>query len=482
MRYVSLCSGIEAASVAWQPLGWEAVAFAEIEKFPKAVLKHHYPTVPDLGDVSKITQQQIEQLGHVDVVIFGFPCTDLSVAGQRKGLKHADGTNTRSGLFFDCLKVARWTKARWIVAENVPGLYSSSQGRDFATVVGTMVGATIHVPKDGWRNSGFVLGSEGLCEFATLDAQFFGLAQRRERVFFVLDTGDWANRPPLLLEPTSMSGNPPPCRKERQDVAPTISARVKGGVGLGTDFDCDGGCIPINMQAAAKNGVKSPNMLGIGIDGDPAFTVNASDQHAVAHITYCGDVSTVDAKNNFDCGDSQHLDRLVAHTLRGEGFDASEDGTGRGIPLVPVQDPPIVVTVLDTVTGETAGSSSWPAQWWMEGNGSCDCNRELLFGRDTSDGTCICCKRYVIIEASGLKVEELNAGYPDDVLAKVAIPKVCGALNDGAHNGGGLNGQDAYSGRIIATSGVGTSGAGLEGSGLRHERGPSDSDASRRFL
>src|SRR5580704_12696731 len=99
MRFLSLCSGIEAASVAWIPLGCECVGVAEIEKFPCAVLAHHYPNVPNLGDINLITQQQIESLGHIDVVIFGFPCQDLSVAGQRKGLTHADGTHTRSGLF-----------------------------------------------------------------------------------------------------------------------------------------------------------------------------------------------------------------------------------------------------------------------------------------------------------------------------------------------------------------------------------------------
>jgi len=316
MRFLSLFSGIEAASVAFLPLGWECVAVAEIEKFPCAVLKHHYPGVKNLGDVTKITKEQIEALGHIDVCIFGFPCTDLSVAGQRKGLKHADGTLTRSGLFFPAARIADWSRARWTVAENVPGLFSIDEGRAFATVVGELAGNRVDVPRDGWRNSGCVLGPKGLIEFTVLDAQFFGLAQRRQRVFIVRDTGNWADRPPLLFESKSLLWNYPPRRSPGQGavggVAPSIGASGRGTARAGESRgqDC---VIPINMQAAAKNGAKSPNALVVGQPGDPAHTVNASDQHAVA----------VPEAN------------VVAHSLTGEGFDASEDGTGRGTPLIP---------------------------------------------------------------------------------------------------------------------------------------------------
>src|SRR5690554_2186178 len=105
MRYLSLFSGIEAATVAWESLGWEAVAFAEFEDFPKAVLAHHYPDVPDLGDVTKITKEQIIALGHIDIVVGGSPCQDLSVAGKRAGLKNDDGSTTRSGLFDEQMRI-----------------------------------------------------------------------------------------------------------------------------------------------------------------------------------------------------------------------------------------------------------------------------------------------------------------------------------------------------------------------------------------
>ena len=91
MRYLSLFSGIEAFTVAVKPLGWQCAAVAEIEPFPCKVLAHHYPNIPNLGDITKITQAQIEALGHIDMIVFGSPCQDLSVAGKRKGMFNDDG-------------------------------------------------------------------------------------------------------------------------------------------------------------------------------------------------------------------------------------------------------------------------------------------------------------------------------------------------------------------------------------------------------
>lgn len=231
MRFLSLFSGIEAASVAWHPLGWECAAVAEVEPFPCAVLAHHYPQVPNLGDVTKITADQIKALGHIDLVCGGFPCQDLSVAGKRKGLSNADGTSTRSGLFFDAMRIAEWASPRWLFIENVPGMFSSNQGRDFAAVVGEMAGCEFAVPRDGWRNAGVVVGPRGLVEWSVMDAQYHGLAQRRKRVFIVRDSGDWASRPPTFLESYRMRRHPAPSRKTRQ-VAPTIPARSTGGGGF----------------------------------------------------------------------------------------------------------------------------------------------------------------------------------------------------------------------------------------------------------
>jgi DNA (cytosine-5)-methyltransferase 1 len=213
MRYLSLFSGIEAATVAWKSLGWEAVAFAEFEDFPKAVLAYHYPNVPDLGDVTKITKEQIIALGHIDIVVGGSPCQDLSVAGKRAGLKHDDGSTTRSGLFDEQVRLFEIARkhngCRYLIWENVPGAFSSNGGDDFAYVLGSMVGRSVHTPSDGWKNSGICLSEDGgrIAEWRVLDAQYFGVPQRRRRIFIVLDTGAWWSRQPFLFESESMFGD-----------------------------------------------------------------------------------------------------------------------------------------------------------------------------------------------------------------------------------------------------------------------------------
>lgn len=309
MNYLSLFSGIEAATVAWRPLGWTCVGVAEVEPFPRQLLKHHYPEVPQLGDITKITEQQIKALGHIDLVVGGFPCQDLSVAGKRAGFQ-----GERSVLFFDAMRIVRWSRARWVVVENVPGLFSSHHGRDFAAVVGAMAGAEFDVPRDGWRNAGAAVGPEGLVEWATLDAQFFGLAQRRKRVFVIRDSGAWRDRPPVLLEPEGVRGDPPPRRKAREGTAAGTLRSSDGGLDVHAAAGhivealpevvgalCDGAhmggglngqdaysgriiphAVPI-LEAGARAGANEGREgAGVGEEGDPMFTLQASKQHAVA--------------------------------------------------------------------------------------------------------------------------------------------------------------------------------------------------------
>ena len=161
LRYLSLFSGIEAATVAWKPLGWEAAAFAQYEpndkiQFPSKVLEYHYPDVPNLGDVTKITEEQIKALGHIDLVVGGSPCQDLSTAGKRAGLKKEDGSLTRSGLFDYQMQIFEWAVknngARFMLWENVPGAFSSNEGNDFGYILGSMVQGNVPVPRDGWKN------------------------------------------------------------------------------------------------------------------------------------------------------------------------------------------------------------------------------------------------------------------------------------------------------------------------------------------
>jgi len=248
MRYLSLFSGIEAATVAWHPLGWECVAVAEIEKFPVRLLQHYYPNVPNLGDVTKVTEDDIRALGRIDLVVFGSPCQDLSVAGKRKGLE-----GERSGLFFTAINIIDWARkwggCRFALWENVLGAFSSNKGRDFAAVVDALAGLEgTEVPPKGWGTEGAAVGTEGMVEWATLDAQWFGVAQRRRRVFALADFGDWANRPPILLEPESLRGDSPPSREAREDVAGTLASRTGGGGFPGTDAACNGYVQPVGQQ------------------------------------------------------------------------------------------------------------------------------------------------------------------------------------------------------------------------------------------
>ena len=316
MRYLSLFSGMEAAHLAWHPLGWQCVGVAEIEPAACALLRHRLPNVPNLGSVTDITVDAIRKLGRIDVVIGGSPCQDLSVAGKRAGLAGA-----RSGLFHEQLRIFDAARhlcgARWLVWENVPGAFSSNKGRDFAVVAGALAGCELDVPADGWGSEGVALGDNGLVEWAVLDAQWFGVAQRRRRVFAVLDTGDWAGRPPVLLEPESLRGDSAPSREAGEGVTGTLSARTQGGGGLGTDFECQGGLIPELARCVTT---------GEGSRQDwETCTIIPED----------------------------------AHTLRADGFDASEDGTGRGTPLVPVAHVDVMPTLLNganTPAGHNARS------------------------------------------------------------------------------------------------------------------------------
>jgi DNA (cytosine-5)-methyltransferase 1 len=213
MKYLSVCSGIEAATVAWHPLGWSPVAFAEIEKFPSAVLAHHYPSVPNLGDMTKFKDWPDAD---INVLVGGTPCQSFSVAGLRKGL-----ADPRGNLALTYLAILDGYQPEWCVWENVPGVLSSGDGRDFGAFLGGLA----------------ELGYHG--SYRVLDAQYvrvdgFGRAvpQRRRRVFVVGNSGDWRRAAAVLFERESLSGNIAPRRETGQgasaDVAPSIVSSGRG--------------------------------------------------------------------------------------------------------------------------------------------------------------------------------------------------------------------------------------------------------------
>lgn len=281
MRYLSVCSGIEAATCAWHPLGWEPFAFSEIEKFPSAVLAHHYPNVPNLGDMTKFKEWPDAA---IDVLVGGTPCQSFSVAGLRKGL-----ADPRGNLMLTYGAIAAKYRPAWLVWENVPGVLSSNGGRDFGTFLGMLA-------ELGY---GFA--------YRVLDAQFFGVAQRRRRVFVVGYLGNWRRAAAVLFERHSLSGHPAPSRQAGQGTAGTFKACASsGGWSNSADHAAAGYMIPVSETLCVATG-----QAGAEIGAEIAPTLNCN--HEAPYAMY-----------------------PTAHSLRGEGFDASEDGTGRGTPLVPV--------------------------------------------------------------------------------------------------------------------------------------------------
>lgn len=246
MRVLSVCSGIGAPECAWSPLGWQFVACSEIEAFPSAVLAHHYPGVPNRGDMTKFQEWPDAD---VDVLVGGTPCQSFSVAGLRGGL-----ADPRGNLALTFLAIADRYRPRWVCWENVPGVLSSSGGRDFGAFLGGL-GELGY----GWS-------------YRVLDAQYFGVAQRRRRVFVVGYLGDWRAAAAVLFERESLSGHPAPSRETGTGVA------------------------------------------------DSAISRALTSSHT--------------ATGRLDPNETTFIP--VAHTLRAEGFDASEGGAGRGTPLVPV--------------------------------------------------------------------------------------------------------------------------------------------------
>ena len=276
MIYGSVCSGIEAATVAWHPLGWTLAWFAEIDPFARAVLAYRLPEVRNLGDFTSIRGHWLRRIGatRIDLLVGGTPCQSFSLAGRRLGLD-----DPRGNLTLEFLRLAKRLRPRWIVWENVPGVLSIDGGRTFGTVLGTLAELGYGVA------------------YRILDAQFFGVPQRRRRIFVVGHLGRWQVAAAVLFERESLCRNLAPRRKAGQEIAGTLEARASTG-----GFD--------------------PGAHGA----------------ATGHLIVSQAVNAKWAKGTSGpSGDEWHnLIPAITHTLRGEGMDASEDGTGRGVPILPV--------------------------------------------------------------------------------------------------------------------------------------------------
>ena len=299
MNYLSVCSGIEAATVAWHHMGWEPAGFSEIEKFPSQVLDHHYPNVPKLGDMTKYKEWDI---GAIDLLVGGTPCQSFSVAGLRKGLE-----DSRGNLALVYCGILDHFKPRWFVWENVPGVLSSNGGRDFGSFLGA-------VAQLGY---GFA--------YRVLDAQFFGVAQRRRRVFVVGHLGSWQRAAAVLFERQSLRRDTAPSREARKDITECAGTLTANGGGLNrpagnaneldfcvTTYAIQGSMIGRNYNAGPQ---------GDGINEEVCFTQNTIDRHAVAQPLF---TAGVDYENN-----GHTPDEPTRPLLKG-----SPTGGGRPLPAI----------------------------------------------------------------------------------------------------------------------------------------------------
>lgn len=222
MKYGSVCSGIEAPSVAWGDMDWEAVFFSEIARFPSAVLNYHFPSVPNYGDMNNILTNGIEST--VDVLIGGTLCQSFSIAGLRKGMD-----DDRGNLALVFLRIVQTLRPRWVVWENVPGVLTSNEGKDFASFVGGLGQCGY-----GWA-------------YRVLDAQYFGTAQQRRRVFVVGYDGSWNRAASVLFDKEAMRISAKGVRRKGK----AASRRIRSiGPGLDRAFRVD---------ALSSNSMKSKN-------------------------------------------------------------------------------------------------------------------------------------------------------------------------------------------------------------------------------
>lgn len=265
MIFGSVCSGIEAASVAWHPIGFRARWFAEIAPFPSAVLAARWPDVRNLGDFTTIGAEH----GPVDILVGGTPCQSFSVAGGRAGLDDPRGV-----LALEFVRLARRVGARWIVWENVPGALSSGGGQDIRDVVGAFVDAGYSV---AWR---------------VLDAQWFGVPQRRRRFFAVGYLGDW--RPPFAVlfesprmrrDPQSSRGSRSPSASGAHGVADRVVSNALTTRATRNDAEDTYALVPIPIQDATRGRRGIQNGIGIGSPGDVSFTLATRSTHAIAFHT-----------------------------------------------------------------------------------------------------------------------------------------------------------------------------------------------------
>lgn len=302
MKYGSVCSGIEAASKAWEPLGWKPAWFSEIEPFPSAVLAHHWPEVNNLGDMTKIADAvRAGDVEAPDVLVGGTPCQAFSIAGLREGLSDDRGQLTLSYVelanAIDAKRRERGEPEAIIVWENVPGVLSSKDNA-FGCFLAGLAGESSELQPAGgkWTHAGCVSGPERVIAWRVLDAQFFGVAQRRRRVFVVASARKGFDPAAVLFELDSVRRDTPPRRESQPEIARNAGERSK----VGSHWDN-----PANPHPTLN---QSNNIGGIGASNQELFSQRGS---GLVSDSYSDVSRTLLAKENDST--AEDLETYVVH-------------------------------------------------------------------------------------------------------------------------------------------------------------------------
>jgi len=313
MKFISLCSGIEAASVAWKPLGWTPVVYSEVDKFCNALLAYRHPETTNVGDMTKVDWASYR--GKADVVIGGFPCQAFSVAGLRNSLD-----DDRGNLSLEFVRALHATRPIWFVAENVPG-WLNTKDNAFGCFLAGVTGADAPLlPTDeggGWPSAGVAAGPAYGVAWRTVDAQYHGLPQRRRRVFVVGYLGDWKPAAQVLFESGPVPRNPPSRRAPGQEPARCLTSSTGGCSAkdgqnflgpehLNPAFGADGPSrcldapntasgrlnetqadfvgqpIPLHEVTGQRGEARERDGQNFGQPGDPTHALQAKQQHGVA--------------------------------------------------------------------------------------------------------------------------------------------------------------------------------------------------------
>ncbi|WP_338807019.1 DNA cytosine methyltransferase [Pseudomonas chlororaphis] len=323
LQFGSVCSGIEAVSLAWRPLGMEAAWFSEIEPFPCAVLAHHFPDVPNLGDMTRIAPLvRSGQVAAPDILVGGTPCQSFSIAGARQGLADPRGALTLAYVelanAIDQTRLESRRPPATLVWENVPGVLSD-RSNAFGCLLGALAGESraLEPPGAKWTHAGCVSGPRRRIAWRVLDAQHFGVAQRRRRVFLVASGRDDFDPAEVLFERAGLLGDPSP------GFAPWQGTAAPAGEGAAA-----AGGYALNQ---AYGHVRTTFCFGGG---------NTKPIDVAACMT-----AQVGTKGDFETDTliAQSVSGSISHTLgtANGGKGSSEDGTGRGVPVVAVRAPPM---------------------------------------------------------------------------------------------------------------------------------------------